>query len=213
MSVRKQFWKDPYQTILETTVTGVEGNRITLAETIFYAFSGGQQSDKGSIGGFPVEKAEKIGKEIYYTLPEDHTLKTGDVVTVIIDWWTRYQLMKLHFAAELVLFDVYENYDHPEKLGANISPDKSRVDFAWEGSISSILPDVAERVNKLIQDDLPIISAFEDEENQRRYWEIKGLGKVPCGGTHPKSTGEIGAVKLKRRNNGKNQERIEITLA
>lgn len=213
MSVRKQFWDDPYQTILETTVTSVEENRITLKETIFYAFSGGQQSDKGTIGGFEVEKAEKAGKEIYYTLSENHTLKAGDTVTVMIDWETRYQLMKLHFAAELVLFDVYENYDHPEKIGANISPDKSRVDFVWEGSIAPILPDVAERVNKIIEDDYPIISAFENEGDERRYWEIKELGKVPCGGTHLKRTGEIGKIKLKRRNNGKNQERIEITLA
>ena len=54
MSVKKKFWNDPYQTSLITTVTSVAEAQVTLSETIFYAFSGGQQSDRGSIGGFEV---------------------------------------------------------------------------------------------------------------------------------------------------------------
>lgn len=43
-------------------------------------------------------------------------------------------------------------------------------------------------------------------------WEIEGFSKVPCGGTHVKSTAEVGFVTLKRINIGGGKERIEIRL-
>ena len=103
MSAKKIFWDDPYRTTLTTTVTSVQENAITLKETIFFAFSGGQESDRGTIGGIEVLEAKKIGTEIFYALPEGHDLKSGDTVTVEIDEIRRLALMRLHFAAELVL--------------------------------------------------------------------------------------------------------------
>ncbi|SFG31921.1 hypothetical protein [Sporolactobacillus nakayamae] len=130
----------------------------------------------------------------------------------MIDWPRRYRLMRLHFAAELVLEHVYQFFHHPEKIGANINEDKARIDFYWEGSIATIFPELTQRVNQMITEDLPIISAFSDEQNQRRYWRIEGFAQVPCGGTHLRRTGEIGPIYLKRRNLGKGKERIEIFL-
>lgn len=212
MSVKKFFWANPYQTELQTKVSSVDGNKVTLEETIFFAFSGGQESDHGSIGGYEVLEAKKVGKEIFYILPDSHTLKAGNTVDVVIDEETRLNLMKLHFAAELVLVIVTDNYGHPEKTGAHISPDKARVDFVWEGSIAPILPEVSARLNQIIEENRPITSAFENETEERRYWKIEGLAKVPCGGTHPRKTGELGKMRLKRKNIGKGQERIEITF-
>lgn len=57
----KHFWQDPYCTQLETTITAVDGPRVTLAETILYGFAGGQESDTGSIGGYAVLAAVKDG--------------------------------------------------------------------------------------------------------------------------------------------------------
>jgi Ser-tRNA(Ala) deacylase AlaX len=54
----KVFWQDPYQTALDTTISSVSGNQVTVSSTIFYAFSGGQ-SDAGSIAGFPVLEARQ----------------------------------------------------------------------------------------------------------------------------------------------------------
>ncbi|MCL1630778.1 hypothetical protein M3N64_02255 [Sporolactobacillus sp. CPB3-1] len=118
--------------------------------------------------------------------------------------------MRLHFAAELVLENVYQFFNHPEKIGANINEDKARIDFYWEGSIATIFSELTRRVNQMIEEDLPIISAFSDEQNQRRYWRIEGFAQVPCGGTHLHRTGEIGPIHLKRRNLGKEKERMEI---
>lgn len=104
----KTFWDDPYCTEHQTTVTRVDGNDITLESTIFFAFSGGQESDSGFIQGIPVISAEKKKQEIIYSLPEGHNLVVGQKVSVKIDWARRYQLMRLHFAAELVLELFYE---------------------------------------------------------------------------------------------------------
>jgi alanyl-tRNA synthetase len=57
------------------------------------------------------------------------------------------------------------------------------------------------------------MSEFSDVATQSRYWEIAGFAHVPCGGTHPRSTGEVGRIVLKRANPGRGKERIEIYLA
>jgi len=209
---RKLFWTDPYQTTLATRVAAVDGPRVSVKETIFFAFSGGQESDTGTIGGYPVLEAGKVNKEIEYTLPGDHKLKEGDEVTVEIDGGRRYRLMRLHFAAELVLELMYRKLQGTEKIGAHISEDKARLDFIWPQSISPLLPGVAAAAEAIIQQDAPIISAFSDEENEQRYWEVEGFARVPCGGTHLKRTGEVGKIRLKRVNIGKGKERVDIFL-
>jgi len=213
MTVRKIFWEDPYQTELTTTVTGVSGNVVTLKETIAYAFAGGQQSDDGTINGFKIVKAQKSDKEIFYTIEEGHNLKPGDIVEVKIDWDKRYKIMKLHFAAELVLELVNQHFDSPQKIGANITSEKSRIDFIWPNNISGMFPVLEQKLEEIILADKVIISAFSDEAEERRYWKIEGFGQVACGGTHIKKTGELGSLRLKRSGQGKNKERIEIYLA
>ncbi|WP_315138560.1 alanyl-tRNA editing protein [Achromobacter marplatensis] len=209
---KKVFWEDPYQTQLSTRVARVENEEIMLEETIFYAFSGGQESDAGTIGGYPVISAAKHGLDIVYTLPVDHGLQPGQPVKVRIDWSRRYRLMRLHFAAEMVLQLVYKHAPGIERIGAHISDDKARIDFAREGNISALFPTIENEAAALIAADHAIITAFEDEERQYRYWEVVGFSRMPCGGTHPHSTAEIGSIKLKRRNTGKGKERIEIML-
>jgi Ser-tRNA(Ala) deacylase AlaX len=209
---QKLFWTDPYLTTLETRVASVAGAEITLAETIFYALSGGQESDAGTIGGRPVLEARKAGTDILYRLPGDHGLKPGDPVTVEIDGERRYRLMRLHFAAEVVLELAYKNLAGIRKIGAHIAADKARIDFEWPEPITKSLPLLGEGLRQIVESDRPIASAFSDEPAQRRYWEVPGFARVPCGGTHLKRTGEVGAVTLKRRNVGKGKERVEIAL-
>lgn len=209
---KKFFWQDPYQTQLETRITRVDGNDVTVAETIFYAFAGGQESDHGTIGGRRVIQARKEGKEIFYTLEEDHGLKIDDLVTMAIDWKRRYRLMRLHFAAELVLELAYQNLQGIEKIGAHISADKARVDFRWAENLTAAIPLLETAANQIVQNDAAIVSAYSDEVEERRYWEVAGFARVPCGGTHLKRTGEVGKIQLKRDNIGKGKERIEVTV-
>jgi Ser-tRNA(Ala) deacylase AlaX len=211
--VAKLFWQDPYRTSLDTRIASVDGEVVTLAETIFYAFSGGQESDQGTIGGCKVLEARKDGGDIRYTLEQGHGLKAGDAVMVEIDGARRRKLMRLHLAAEIILELAYRNLPGIRKIGAHIAEDKARIDFEWAENISSLFPMMQEKAGALIAADHPIVSAFSDEANQRRYWEIAGFARVPCGGTHLKRTGEISALTLKRVNIGNGKERIEIRVS
>ncbi|MBN1637299.1 MAG: alanyl-tRNA editing protein [Deltaproteobacteria bacterium] len=212
MPVEKIFWKDPYLTKLNAKVTSIDGNVITLDKSIFFAVSGGQDSDSGTIGAHRVIDARKVSLEILYTIEGPHTLQRGDEVLIEIDWEKRYRLMRLHFAAEIVLELMYRNYQHPVKIGANISVDKARIDFIWQGNISETFPLIEKKASLLIDSNLPIISEFSDSIREERYWEIEGFAKVACGGTHIRHTGEINTIRLKRNNIGKGKERIEIYL-
>lgn len=210
---RKVFWDDPYLDRLDTRVAGVVGDEVRLAETILYAFSGGQESDHGTIGGLPVIEARKDGRDIGYRLAAGHSLSAGDPVTVVLDWPRRYRLMRLHFAAEIVLELVYQRLGPVEKIGAHIAETKSRIDFRMTESVGPHLAMLASEAAALVAADRPIVSTFSDVEAERRTWEVEGFGKVACGGTHLRRTGEVGALRLKRDNIGRGKERIEIHLA
>ena len=209
--MRKIFWDNPYQHHLITHVSSVNGQRILFAETIAFSFSGGQESDKAYVNGLPILHSEIEGHLIYYTLPEAHGLSLGDKVIMEIDWPRRYKLMRLHFAAELIL-ELVTRQLGAEKIGAHIAETKARIDFIYDKTISPFLADLLADYNKIIANDMPIKTDFSDVENQRRYWEIEGFSKVSCGGTHVKSTAEVGLITLKRVNLGNGKERIEIRL-
>ena len=156
---------------------------------------------------------KKEDKQIYYRLPLAHQLKPGDSVHMMIDWKRRYQLMRLHFAAELVLELVCQRFPEVVKVGAHIAEDKARIDFMWHQNISPFIASLQEAAQSIIDADEGVISAFSDEVTERRYWKIKAFSQVPCGGTHIKRTGEIGRIHLKRCNPGKGKERIEIYVS
>ena len=208
----KVFWNNPYQTKIISVVTQITGNNVELSHTIFYAESGGQESDEGTIAGIPVVKAEKSGSRIIYTLETTPTFAVGDEVVTEIDWPRRYALMKLHFAAEVVLELFTQNFNSITKIGAHISEDKSRIDFEWSENIAPLLPALLSKAQDLIDSDSIITSEFSDQTKERRYWKVEGFAQVPCGGTHLKRTSEVGKIALKRKNVGKGKERVEITL-
>ena len=119
--------------------------------------------------------------------------------------------MRLHFAAELILELVTRKLS-VEKIGAHIAETKARIDFVHDENISPIFESILTEYNAIIAKDEPINTGFSDVEKQRRYWEIEGFSKVPCGGAHVKSTAEVGYITLKRVNIGGGKERIEIKL-
>ncbi|CAM2735147.1 alanyl tRNA synthetase [Legionella steigerwaltii] len=209
--MRKVFWDNPYQSHLETRVVSVANNRVLFEETIAFSFSGGQESDKAYINELTVLHSEIDGNLIYYTLPEGHNLKPGNIVTMEIDWPRRYRLMRLHFAAELIL-ELVTRKLKLEKIGAHIAETKARIDFFWDKNISFLFEDLLRDYNTIIQKNQNIKTGFTDVQNQRRFWEIEGFSKVACGGTHVRTTSEVGLIALKRINIGGGKERIEIKL-
>lgn len=209
----KVFWRDPYLTELETRVAAVAGDEIIVEDTIFYALSGGQESDAGTIGARPVLAARVQGTDIVYRLAGEHGLRQGDSVRIVIDGQRRHRLMRLHFAAEIVLELMVRKFSGVAKVGAHIAQEKARIDFAWTGSIAPVLPALQAEAQAIVAADQAIISAYSDEASERRYWEVPGFARVPCGGTHLRRTSEVGRITLRRKNIGKGKERIEVFVA
>jgi Ser-tRNA(Ala) deacylase AlaX len=209
--MNKIFWENPYQATLSTHVVSINGNDLVFADTIAYSFAGGQESDKAWVNNIPIVHSRMEGNLIYYTLPENHDLHVGDQVTMTIDWPRRLRLMRLHFAAELILEIVTQNY-HLEKVGAHIAESKARIDFKSEINISTYFPEILQKYNEIIASNLVIERGYSDVAAQRRFWKIEGFAQVLCGGTHVNSTAEVGYVTLKREKPGKGIERIEMRL-
>lgn len=228
--MKKMFWVDPYLTRLETKILDIQGNEILFEETIGYSESGGQESDKVTINGISVLSSRmdrSMPFFIYYTLPEGHGFSIGDQVIMEIDWLRRNRLMRLHFTCELVLIFMNRLFNgtqegielKPEEIdtvirkrGAHMAETGARIDFECPNNISEYFPALLREYNKMIAADLPIEKGFLNEAEEIRYWRLPNIAMVPCGGTHVRSTGEIGAIDLKRDRANKGVERIRITL-
>lgn len=228
--MRKVFWDNPYQHSLDTTISHVNDNEIVFAETIGFSESGGQESDVVTVDGVKAlsSRMDKCSPFlIYYTFPEGHGFRPGMNVRMEIDWHRRRWLMRLHFACELVLVLMNRLFNKtpedaelkPEEIdmiirkrGAHMAETGARVDFECDTNISMYFPRLLEEYNKIIAADHLIEKGFLDEANQMRYWRVPGIATVPCGGTHVRSTREVGKMELKRERANKGVERIRITL-
>jgi Ser-tRNA(Ala) deacylase AlaX len=211
MATKRLFWEDAYLDNCEANVMKVNDTEVILDRTVFYAFSGGQASDSGTINDIPVKEARKAGDDILYELETPLRLNEGDKVTVKIDLERRLKLMKLHSASHLVYFLVEQKTGLKKIIGSNVTVDKGRLDYEYPEAISPLLPEVESMANQLFNQDNTISIYPDPEDPNKRWWECNDW-KVPCGGTHVKNTKEIGNVRLKRKNIGSGKERIEIYL-
>ena len=217
-----------------------ERGGIVLDRTVFYAAAGGQPGDKGALeidggGACPIATtvydADKV--TIVHVAAEGSARPApGQSVRAVLDWDARTRLMRmhtcLHLLCALVKFPV---------TGGQVNPDDSRLDFDIEDASAVDKDKLTADLNALIAANHPVsdrwISDAELEANPGlvRTMAVKppmGSGKVrlvvigengsvdlqPCGGTHVKSTGEIGAVVVtKIEKKGKQNRRIRISFA
>jgi Ser-tRNA(Ala) deacylase AlaX len=207
----RQFWLEPYCDRFTTRIARTDGELVWLEESIFFAQSGGQESDSGTIAGVPVVNAAQVDGDLQYLMPGNHGLKAGQAVEVVIDWPRRYALMRLHFAAEIVLEVAMRDFGLTEKIGAHIAAHKARIDFLYPEPVTTLLPGILAQAQQVIDRDCVIVSDWQDRKSEKRFWRIEGFASVACGGTHLRRTSEVGQLALSRKNLGRGKERIEIT--
>ena len=225
------FLKDSYLKKFKTTIQKIEGKNIILEETAFYAKSGGQPGDIGKI--FSEEKKINIidtiyssDKKIIHISESTENLKTGEQIQAEIDWEIRYKHMRMHSAlhllCSLIPFDV---------TGGLISNQKSRLDFNASEKIEKI--DIEIKINQLVKENHEITYQWITNEeldkkpelirtmsvkpprtnNKIRLVKIGNIDLQPCGGTHVRSTKEIGEIKIgKIENKGKINKRVNLLL-
>ena len=213
---RKIFWEDPYQTKCTAKVREINGNKVKLDQTIFFAFSGGQESDQGTIGGITVVNAVKFGDkesiiDIEYELKKEPSFKGGDEVEIIINGERRAKLRNLHSAAHILYYFITDKIGPIKIIGSHIAEDKARIDFRYDKPITEVIVEIEKEVNIFLGQAHSILMKEDPEKKDLRWWTC-GKWKMPCGGTHPKSTKEIGKIELRRKNIGAGKERIEIRL-
>jgi misacylated tRNA(Ala) deacylase len=217
----------------DAKVVKKKDNYVVLDRSAFYPLGGGQPSDTGVLkwsGGesrvAEVQKKGIVKHVISGELPE------GDVHAVI-DWDKRYAHMKMHTAQHVISGVVYDLYN-ARTVGNQIHADYSRVDFYPISLSDEDLINIEDASNEVISRNSPVKIYEEERESLEkrtdplrsnldlipesiknlRIVEIEGFDVCPCAGTHVKSTGELGTLKItKKENKGKDRERIIYTLS
>jgi misacylated tRNA(Ala) deacylase len=231
---RKLFWEDAYQKEFDAKVIAVEGTKVVLDQTCFYANSGGQIADTGYISSVRVVDVNYDGDEIVHITETPANFKAGELVHGRIDWERRYNIMRLHTSAHIISAVLTKDLGNILFTGSQIYPDRARMDFNIPKLDDEIVKFIEEKANKVVRMNLPvtarIITKEELEANPNwkrladashyekfkvlRVVEIKDLDVQLDGGTHVKSTGEVGEIKIvKRENKGRNNRRITIVVS
>jgi misacylated tRNA(Ala) deacylase len=237
------FRDDSYLKQCEARVVAVtEQGGIVLDRTVFYANSGGQPGDTGTLitadgTRIAIDNAvytDAAKSEIAHILAKDSpapgspALKVGDRVSAAIDWDKRYARMRMHTA--LHLLSAVLPY---AVTGGSVGESESRLDF--DIPESGLDKDaITTRVNEMIASDAAVRSRWiSDEElaanpglvktmsvqppmgtGRVRLIEIANLDLQPCGGTHVRATKEIGAVRVTQiEKKGKQNRRVRLALA
>jgi misacylated tRNA(Ala) deacylase len=233
------FREDAYLKDCTATLLGVnERGGVVLDRTCFYATSGGQPGDKGVLrdpSGNEIALATAVYTDPLKTeiahVPAEAAFarpEIGSAVTLKIDWASRYARMRMHTALHLLSAVL----PYPVTGGA-VNEDDSRLDFD--------IPDagldkdaITAKVNEMIAADAEVKSRWitdaELEANpglvktmsvkpptgtgRVRLIEIVGFDLQPCGGTHVRRTGEIGAIRVTQiEKKGKQNRRVRISFA
>jgi misacylated tRNA(Ala) deacylase len=232
------FREDPYMRRCEATVVQVDaGGGILLDRTVFYATSGGQPGDTGRI--IADTELIEIGATIYgdgkalLHIPAAASKPPlgGMPVRAEIDWPRRHRHMRMHTAlhlmCSLIPFPV---------TGGSVGANESRLDFDISEAGVVDKDELTERLNELVRADHKVTTRWISDEELAdnpslvRTMSVKpptGAGHVrlvaigdngavdlqPCGGTHVRSTAEIGRLAVtKIEKKGRQNRRIRLAL-
>jgi misacylated tRNA(Ala) deacylase len=226
------FRKDSYLKECDAEVVAVTDRAVVVDRTVFYPLGGGQPGDTGSMSWSAgsasiVDTRYGDSGEILHLVDDDSPLPVdGETVHLELDWDRRYRHMRMHTAMHLL--GAILKYG---VTGGNISADKSRLDFDMEDTVDKEA--VGAAMQALVEENHPVscrwISDAELDANpdlvrtmsvqpprgkgQVRLLEIEGVDLQPCGGTHLKTTAEVGKVRIgKVEKKGRRNRRVNIHL-
>lgn len=229
------FHDNAYARDCAATVTAIDGNRVALDRTVFYAAGGGQPGDRGDLRpadgvALPVVDTVKGADGVIWHMLADGAAApaVGTALTAVLDWGRRYRLMRFHTALHLLCAVV-----GAPVTGGRMAEDKAHLDF--DVDIARLdAADLTTRLNALVAADAPVtVGAISDAELDAnpglvktmsvqpprgqgtvRTIHIDGVDLQPCGGTHLRRTGEVGALTVTRiRSEGKRNKRVTIAFA
>jgi misacylated tRNA(Ala) deacylase len=231
------FSRDSYQASTDATVTEVRDDGVVLDRTVFYARGGGQPGDTGTLrwegGEARVADTVKASGEVLHVLEEGSIPPpVGAAVTAEIDWARRHTLMRTHTALHALSGIVFADYG-ARVTGGNMEPGVARMDFELDGITQEFGREVEQKLNAALQNDHPVhvsfvprtdaltdpdlirtkVNLIPESVDPIRVIDIEGLDKQADGGTHVRSTAEVGHVRVvKTESKGKANKRMRIEL-
>lgn len=206
-----------------------------LRESPFYAEGGGQVTDAGRLekdgAVATLRAAYRIGDD-QVLLFEGEGFAEGDRVKALVPWSARFPTMANHTATHLLHEALREVLgDHVHQAGSQVRPDKLRFDFSHPQALSAEeRAEVERRVNQAVFENHPVrtfVVPIDEARNlgammlfgekygdEVRVVEVDGVSRELCGGTHVRSTAEIGPfVILSESSVGSGARRIEAVTA
>jgi misacylated tRNA(Ala) deacylase len=225
---------DSYLRTFTAEVVAVRDGAVALDRTAFYPTGGGQPHDTGTLGGHTVV-AVSHGPDhdglVWHTL-EAGDLAVGAVVDGAVDWDRRHRLMRTHTALHVLCGVIWNRWSVPV-TGGNMEPLSARMDFEFDPLPEGFGATVEELVNAELAAARPVRvdyverdAALADADLIRtkvnlippsvpriRVVDIVGLDKQADGGTHVRSTDEVGRIRVvKTESKGKGNKRIRIEV-
>jgi len=199
--------QDPYLVEFEATVVGVREHEgrpaVVLDRTAFYAESGGQPWDTGSLGEAAVLAVLEDGKDVMHVL--DRPLPVG-AVHGRIDAARRRDHLQQHHGQHL-LSRAFVEVAGAETIAFHLGSEATTIDLDRPVGPEQVRAAQA-RANEVVWEARPVrvrtVSAAEARalgaepppgvEDGVRLVEAEGFDVQPCGGTHPRTTAEVGVV-------------------
>jgi alanyl-tRNA synthetase len=228
MTTRRLYYDDSYQRDFEAQVLSCEPELhgstpawgVVLDSTALYPTSGGQPHDLGKIGHANVLEVRDEGEDVVHVV--DREVPLG-AVQGCVEWARRFDHMQQHTGQHLLSAMFQERYGRPT-ISFHLGSEVCTIDLRGPEPTEEILEGAERAANQVISEDCPIEVRYGTAEEfaelgvrkdvQRggilRAIEIEGADLQPCGGTHVKSTAQIGIILVRRCTKMRQDWRVEF---
>lgn len=221
------YYTDSYQTTFTATVTALtlyNGQpAVLLDQSYFYPTSGGQPFDTGRLGDQRVVDvvAAESGEVLHLLAGTLPTVQVGETIQGVLDWSRRYDHMQQHSGQHLLSQIFYQRFRY-ETVSVHFGESESTLDLDTANLEPSQLEEAERAANELVYAALPIKAYFVSDAElpsiplrrppkvtgQIRIVEIDHFDYSACGGTHVRTTSEIGPIKLTKQERRRGQVRL-----
>jgi alanyl-tRNA synthetase len=212
MTTERLYFADPYLTHFSARVVARDERdgrpAVALDQSAFYPEGGGQPADTGTLGGVPVLDVQADDGLVWHMLAQP--LET-DIVQGELDWARRFDHMQQHHGQHL-LSAAFERLHGLRTISFHLGGAASTIDLAAPALSAEQAAAAEELTNQVVWEDRPVLARFvTDEELAQlplrkpptvagplRIVSVPDFDHSACGGTHPRATGGVGLVHLRR---------------
>jgi alanyl-tRNA synthetase len=204
--------------IAQVVETSDEGRRVYLDRTAFYPTSGGQPFDTGTLGAANVVDVIDEKDRVAHVL--DTAISAGEI-TGQIDWNRRFDHMQQHSGQHL-LSAVLEDLFKIPTVSFHLGSEVSTIDITAPAITAIQIDRLEDRCAEIVREARPLTITFEEgtgdlglrKESQRsgtlRVIAIDRIDRSACGGTHVRTTAEIGSLFVRKTEKIRGNTRLEF---